>query len=107
MSPQSRIRFGFFAVDLKSRELSKRGVKIKLQDQPFEVLAARLERPGQLVTREQLQARIWAGNTFVDFDRGLNKAIHRIREALGDFAATPRFRASNSPAKQYLSCNTN
>jgi DNA-binding winged helix-turn-helix (wHTH) protein len=91
MSLLSPIRFGLFEVDLKARELRKRGIKVKLQDQPFEVLAALLERPGQLVTREQLQARIWAGNTFVDFDRGLNKAINRIREALGDFAATPRF----------------
>jgi eukaryotic-like serine/threonine-protein kinase len=91
MSPQSPIRFGFFEVDLKAREIRKRGIKIRLQDQPFEVLAALLERPGQLVTREQLQARIWAGNTFVDFDRGLNKAINRLRAALGDFAATPRF----------------
>jgi eukaryotic-like serine/threonine-protein kinase len=91
MSPQLPIRFGSFELDLKTRELRKRGIKIKLQDQPFDVLAVLLERPGQLVTREQLQARIWAGNTFVDFDRGLNKAISRIREALGDFAATPRF----------------
>ena len=66
MSPQSPIRFGLFKVDLKARELRKRGIKVKLQDQPFEVLVALLERPGQLVTREQLQARIWAGNTFVD-----------------------------------------
>lgn len=91
MPPPSPIRFSCFEVDLKDREVRKRGVKVKLQDQPFEVLAALLERPGQLVTREQLQARIWSGNTFVDFDRGLNKAINRIREALGDFAATPRF----------------
>src|SRR5215472_5767733 len=91
MSPQSPIRFGCFEVDLRTREIRKRGIKVRLQDQPFEVLAALLERPGQLVTREQLQARIWAGNTFVDFDRGLNKAINRIREALGDAAATPRF----------------
>jgi eukaryotic-like serine/threonine-protein kinase len=91
MSPQPPIRFGLFEVDLKAREIRKRGIKVKLQDQPFDVLAALLERPGQLVTREQLQARIWAGNTFVDFDRGLNKAINRIREALGDLAATPRF----------------
>jgi DNA-binding winged helix-turn-helix (wHTH) protein len=91
MPQRSPIRFGLFEVDLQARELRKRGVQIKLQDQPFEVLAALLECPGQLVTREQLQARIWAGNTFVDFDRGLNKAINRIREALGDFAATPHF----------------
>jgi DNA-binding winged helix-turn-helix (wHTH) protein len=91
MPQRSPIRFGLFEVDLQARELRKRGVQIKLQDQPFEVLAALLERPGQLVTREQLQARVWAGNTFVDFDRGLNKAINRIREALGDLAATPHF----------------
>jgi DNA-binding winged helix-turn-helix (wHTH) protein len=91
MSPQSPIRFSCFEVDLDTHEIRKRGVKVRLQDQPFEVLAALLERPGQLVTREQLQTRIWAGRTFVDFDRGLNKAISRIREALGDVAATPRF----------------
>lgn len=91
MLSQSPIRFGLFEVDLKAREVRKRGIKIRLQDQPFEVLSALLERPGQFVTREQLQARIWAGNTFVDFDRGLNKAINRVREALGDLAATPRF----------------
>ena len=91
MSPPSPIRFSCFEVDLKSREIRKRGIKVRLQDQPFEVLGALLERPGQLVTREQLQSRIWAGDTFVDFDRGLNKAINRIREALGDVAATPRF----------------
>lgn len=91
MPAQSPIRFGLFEVDLEARELRKRGIKLKLQDQPFELLTALLERPGQLVTREQLQARIWAGDTFVDFDRGLNKAVNRIREALGDVAATPRF----------------
>lgn len=96
MPPQSPIRFGLFEVDLKARELRKRGIKVRLQDQPFEVLAALLERPGQLVTREQLKDRIWAGNTFVDFDRGLNKAINRIREALGDLAATPRFIETHS-----------
>jgi DNA-binding winged helix-turn-helix (wHTH) protein len=87
----SLIRFGIFEVDLEARELRKRGIKIKMQDQPFQVLAILLERPAQLVTREQLQTRIWAGDTFVDFDRGLNKAVNRIREALGDLAATPRF----------------
>jgi DNA-binding winged helix-turn-helix (wHTH) protein len=91
MTPRSPIRFSCFEVDLKVREIRKRGIKVRLQDQPFEVLAALLERPGQLVTREELQTRIWAGDTFVDFDRGLNKAINRIREALGDVAATPRF----------------
>jgi DNA-binding winged helix-turn-helix (wHTH) protein len=85
------IRFGVFEVDLGARELRKRGIKIKIQGQPFEVLATLLARPGQLVTREQLKAIIWARETFVDFDLGLNKAVNRIREALGDTAATPRF----------------
>ncbi|MBV8844005.1 MAG: PD40 domain-containing protein [Bryobacterales bacterium] len=87
----SLIRFGVFEVDLGARELRKRGIKIKIQGQPFDVLATLLARPGQLVTREQLKASIWAGETFVDFDLGLNKAVNRIREALGDTAATPRF----------------
>ena len=87
----SSIRFGVFEVDLAARELRKRGIKIKIQDQPFQVLAALLARPGQVVTREQLKASTWAHQTFVDFDLGLNKAVNRIREALGDTAATPRF----------------
>ena len=85
------IRFGIFEVDLSRRELRRRGTRIKLQNQPFEVLAASLEQPGAVVTRDQLQARLWRDDTFVDFDRGLNKAINRIREALGDKASTPRF----------------
>src|SRR5215813_5870700 len=85
------IRFGIFEVDVVGRELRRRGTRIKLQDQPFEVLAALLEKPGALVTREQLQATLWRDDTFVDFDRGLNKAINRIRQALGDTAVTPRF----------------
>jgi len=87
----STIRFGIFEVDLSRRELRRRGTPIKLQDQPFEVLIALLEQPGAVVTRKQLQARLWRDDTFVDFDRGLNKAINRVREALGDMAATPRF----------------
>ena len=78
----SPIRFGIFEVELSRRELWRRGTRIKLQDQPFEVLAALLEQPGAVVTREQLQARLWRDDTFVDFDRGLNKAINRIREAM-------------------------
>jgi eukaryotic-like serine/threonine-protein kinase len=87
----SPIRFGVFELDLDARELRRRGTKIKLQDQPFDLLAALLERPGKVVTREQLRARVWAAQTFVDFDLGLNKAVNRIREALGDTASTPRF----------------
>jgi DNA-binding winged helix-turn-helix (wHTH) protein len=85
------VRFGVFEVDLHARELRKRGIRIKLQDQPFQVLASLLERPGEIVTRDQLQKRLWPDGTFVDFDRALNKAINCIREALGDVRATPRF----------------
>ena len=85
------MRFGVFEVDLQTRELRKRGIRIKLQDQPFQVLARLLEQPGQIVTREQLKKKLWPDDTFVDFDRAVNKAINRIREALGDTAATPRF----------------
>ena len=87
----SSIRFGVFELDLQARELRKRGIKIKIQDQPFDVLATLLEHAGHVVTREQLKAKIWPGDTFIDFDLGLNKAVNRIRETLGDTAATPRF----------------
>src|SRR5437870_8954163 len=86
----SPIRFGIFEADLASGELRKHGEKIKLQDQPFQVLAALLERPGELVTRDELQQKVWASDTFVDFERGLNKAINRLREALGDSAEKDR-----------------
>ena len=85
------VRFGSFEVDLRAGELRKSGVKIKLQGQPLEVLAMLLERPGQVVTREELQQKLWAGDTFVDFEHGLNKAISRVREALADEADNPRF----------------
>jgi Tol biopolymer transport system component/DNA-binding winged helix-turn-helix (wHTH) protein len=89
--PKLPIRFGVFEVDLEARELRKHGIKVKLQQQPFEVLLLLLQSPGLVVTRDTLQKRIWSTDTFVDFDRGLNKAINRIREALGDLAGTPRF----------------
>ncbi len=85
------LRFGVFEVDLQSRELRKQGIKIKLQDQPFQVLATLLEQPGEVVTREELQRRVWSANTFVDFDLSLNTAITRLRQALGDMADNPRF----------------
>jgi len=85
------IRFGTFEADLDARELRKQGVKIKLQDQPFQVLALLLENPGQVVTREGLRAKLWPADTFVDFDNGLNTAINKIREALGDSAENQRF----------------
>jgi TolB-like protein/DNA-binding winged helix-turn-helix (wHTH) protein len=86
-----RVRFGVFEVDLRSGELRKHGIKIKLHDQPFQVLAMLLEHPGQLVTREQLHQKLWPADTFVDFDVGLNSAIKRLRDALGDSAESPRY----------------
>src|SRR5690348_14770043 len=92
MSASSRVvRFGIFEVDLPAGELRKRGVRLRLQEQPFQVLAYLLERRGEIVTREELQARLWTADTFVDFDHGLNKAINKLRDALGDSAASPRF----------------
>ena len=88
--PSRRLRFGVFEVDLRSGELTKRGLRIRLQEQPFQVLAMLLQRPGELVTREELREKTW-GQTVVDFDQGLNKAINKIREALGDSAENPRF----------------
>jgi TolB-like protein/DNA-binding winged helix-turn-helix (wHTH) protein/tetratricopeptide (TPR) repeat protein len=85
------IRFATFAVDLQTRELRKNGLKLKLHGQPFEVLAMLLEQAGEVVGREQLRERLWPTDTFVDFDHGVNTAINRLREALGDSADNPRF----------------
>src|ERR1700686_4997308 len=85
------VQFGLFEVDLQTRELRKSGMKIKLNDQPFQVLALLLERPGEVVTREELQSRLWPADTFVDFDHSLNAAVRRLRDALGDSAENPRF----------------
>ena len=88
----SRIaRFGVFEVDLSAGELRKGGVKLRLQGQPFQVLALLLERAGEIVTREELQQKLWASDTFVDFDHSLNTAINKVREALGDSASSPRY----------------
>ncbi|MBZ5625781.1 MAG: winged helix-turn-helix domain-containing protein [Acidobacteriia bacterium] len=87
----STFRFGTFEVDLNSGELRKQGVRIKLQEQPFQALVALIERPREVVTRDELQKRLWSGGIVVDFDSGLNKAINRVREALGDDADNPRF----------------
>jgi Tol biopolymer transport system component/DNA-binding winged helix-turn-helix (wHTH) protein len=85
------LRFGTFEADLAARELRKGGIRIKLQGQPFELLAMLLERPGEVLPREELRQRLWSTDTFVDFDAGLNTAINRLREALGDSAENPRF----------------
>src|SRR5579872_1126601 len=89
--PVRRVSFGVFEMDLETGELRKHGLRIRLQPQPFDVLAMLVERAGHVVTREELQQKLWPANTFVDFDHGLNKAINKIREALGDSAETPRF----------------
>ena len=89
--PDGRLRFGVFEVDPRAGELRKHGLRVRLQEQPFQVLAMLLERAGQVVTREELQKKLWPADTFVDFDHGLNKAVNKIRDALGDSAESSRF----------------
>jgi DNA-binding winged helix-turn-helix (wHTH) protein/Tol biopolymer transport system component len=84
-------RFGVFELDLRAGELRRQGSKVKLQEQPFQVLTRLLEKPGEVVTREELRNRLWPADTFVDFDHSLNAAIRRLRDALGDSAENPRF----------------
>jgi len=84
-------RFGLFALDVSALSLTRNGVRIKLQDQPFQLLALLLEKSGQVVKREELRQRLWPGNTFVDFDKSLGVAVLKIREALGDSAINPTF----------------
>jgi Tol biopolymer transport system component/DNA-binding winged helix-turn-helix (wHTH) protein len=85
------VRFSSFEVDLRSGELRKHGIRIKLQDQPFQILALLLEKPGEVVTREQLRERLWPADTFVDFDHSLNSAVKKLRQALNDNPDVPRF----------------
>src|SRR5438874_5085509 len=84
------LRFGAFEADVQTGELRKHGVKLKFSGQPFQVLAILLERPGEVVTREELQKRLWP-DTFVDVERNLNTAVNKIREVLGDSAESPRY----------------
>src|SRR3984893_12412753 len=84
-------KFGTFEVDLRARELRKGGIRIRLQDQPFEILAMMLDHPGEVVTREALSQRLWPAGTFVDFEHSLNAAVKRLRAALGDDADQPRY----------------
>jgi len=84
-------RFGVFELDLNTGELRKGGVKLRLQGQPVQVLTLLLERAGDVVTREELREKLWASDTFVDFDHSLNTAINKVREALGDSASSPRY----------------
>src|SRR5258708_3131566 len=90
VQPFRRFKFGVFEADLRTVELTKLGKRVKLQEQPFQLLAMLLEKPGELVIREELRERLWP-KTLVDFDHGLNKAISKVREALGDSAENPRF----------------
>ena len=85
------LRFGVFELNLSAGELRKHGLRVQLQAQPFQVLVMLLEHQGEVVTREDIQKKVWQGDTFVDFDHGLNKAINKIRDALGDSAQNPRF----------------
>jgi TolB-like protein/DNA-binding winged helix-turn-helix (wHTH) protein/tetratricopeptide (TPR) repeat protein len=89
--PTDIVHFGIFQLDLKARELHKAGVKVKLQEQPFRVLALLVDRAGQVVTREELQQKVWPTDVYVGFDQGLNNAIKKVRDALGDSADSPRF----------------
>jgi cholera toxin transcriptional activator len=88
----SRIaRFGVFELDLAAAELRKSGAKLRLQEQPFQVLALLLDRAGDVVTREELRQKLWPADTFVDFDHSLNTAVNKLREVLGDSASSPRY----------------
>ena len=89
--PNSLIRFGVFEVDPRTGELRSKGSRVKLQDQPLQILLALLGKPGEVVTREELRTKLWPAGTFVDFDHGLNAAVKRLRDALGDTAETPRY----------------
>jgi DNA-binding winged helix-turn-helix (wHTH) protein len=97
-----RVRFGSFEMDEIAGELCKDGAKIRLQEQPFQILQILLEHPGEVVTREELRKRVWPSDTFVDFDHGINNAIKRLREALGDTAETPHFIATQKQPSQVL-----
>jgi TolB-like protein/DNA-binding winged helix-turn-helix (wHTH) protein len=85
------VRFGLFELDLRAGELRRNGAKVRLQEQPFQILTMLLEHPGDVVTREELRNKLWPVDTFVDFDHGLNAAVKRLRDALGDSAESPRF----------------
>src|SRR5947209_2829893 len=93
-------RFATFEVDPDAGEVRKRGIRIKVQEQPLRLLSALLERPGTLITREELHSRLWPGDTFVDFEHGLNAAVTMLRQALGDSAQTPRY-IESLPRKGY------
>src|SRR3954451_9432685 len=87
----SPFHFGVFELDLRAGELRKRGIRIKIQEQPLQILGLLLECSGEVVTREQIQKKLWNGDTFVDFDKAINSAVRKMRDALGDNSENPRF----------------
>src|SRR3954470_3906978 len=89
--PPSRYRFGVFEADASTGELRRQGIRIKLNAQPFQLLLMLLDHPGEILTREEISRTLWSDGTFVDYEHGLNSAVNRIREALGDSASNPRF----------------
>ena len=91
LQPARRYLFGVFELDAATGELRRKGLRVKLHAQPFQVLSMLLERPGEMVTREEICGKLWPDGTFVDYEHGLNSAINRLREALGDKASNPRF----------------
>ena len=97
-----RVRTGLFEIDLRSGEVHKTGRRVPLQEQPFRVLAMLLERPGEVVTREELQSRLWAAHTYVGFDEGLDTAIRKLRVVFGDSADNPRF-IETLPQRRFVS----
>ena len=90
-APPPRYRFGVFEADASTGELRKQGIRVKLNAQPFQVLLMLLDRPGEVLTREEISQTLWSDGTFVDYEHGLNSAVNRIREVLGDSATSPRF----------------
>ena len=89
--PARRYRFGAFEADSATGELRRQGLRLKLNAQPFQVLLMLLDRPGEVLTREEISRELWPDGTFVDYEHGVNSAVNRIREALGDAASSPRF----------------
>ena len=89
--PPKGYRFGVFEVDLTTAALRREGLQVRLRGKPFDILVLLLDRPGELISREDLRQRVWSSDTFVDFDHGLNAAMNRLRDAIGDSADNPRF----------------
>src|SRR5215472_6505512 len=85
------LRFADFAIDIRTGKLRRNGTEVRLQDQPFQILAQLIQRAGEVVTRDELRRQVWPSDTFVDFDNSVNTAINKIREALGDSAEAPQF----------------